>query len=403
MNRIIVGVMLVVVAVVTASFTAYLSSSKSNQSIVFSNNTMLSAIWDRYKKNYIEPNSGRTLDKQRENVTTSEGQSYSMLRSVYEDDQETFDRSWKFAQQNMQHKNDRLFSYLYGKRPDGSFGIMSEQGGNNSASDADTDIALALILGYERWQESRYLQEAKPLINDIWEKEVVTVAGKPVMTAGDSERGASDMVVVNPSYFAPYAYKLFAVVDQKHDWQALSDNSYAVLNASMSANLDKDKTVGLPPDWMLMSRKTGAISTAAPRGLKSDYGYDAFRTPWRLAIDYKWNQDARAKRTLERMSFLGDAWRGGNQLKAVYGHDGSVVADYEVPAMYGTALAYFTVTDEDAAKAVFAQKLESLYDPNRQSWKTELSYYDDNWAWFGMALYLDQLPNLADNLKKDAR
>ena len=37
----------------------------------------------------------------------------------------------------------------------------------------------------------------------------------------------------------------------------------------------------------------------------------------------------------------------------------------------------------------------SNINPDKQQWKNALSYYDDNWAWFGIALTQHALPNLA--------
>jgi hypothetical protein len=39
-----------------------------------------------------------------------------------------------------------------------------------------------------------------------------------------------------------------------------------------------------------------------------------------------------------------------------------------------------------------------LFNPDTNTWKEELSYYDNNWAWFGIALYNNLLPNLTANV-----
>src|SRR3989338_2078064 len=56
--------------------------SATKSPIVFSEQRMLYLLWEGYKEEYLEPETWRTLDKQRNNITTSEGQSYTMLRSV---------------------------------------------------------------------------------------------------------------------------------------------------------------------------------------------------------------------------------------------------------------------------------------------------------------------------------
>src|SRR5882724_11341468 len=90
----------------------------------FSNHEVLENLWANYKTNYIDA-TGRAIDKdstQGESITTSEGQSYTMLRSVWMADKEMFDKSFTWTQQNMTQENGHLLSWLYGKKSDGSLG-----------------------------------------------------------------------------------------------------------------------------------------------------------------------------------------------------------------------------------------------------------------------------------------
>jgi endoglucanase len=399
MKRVAIGIGCLLLAGLIAGLTAFHNNPKRQQPLVFSSNTMLAAIWGNYKTNYLDPSNGRTLDKQRANITTSEGQSYTMLRAVFQDDQATFDRSWDFTKSALKRPNDALFAYLYGQRPDGSYGILADRGGANSASDADSDIALALILAYQRWQQSAYLEQAKPIIGDIWQKEVIIVAGQPILAANNLEKTSAGPIVFNPSYLAPYAYRIFAKIDHDHPWSSLTDSSYSWLEACIAQPLDARASAGLPPDWAHIDRETGALSAPAPtNGTTTSYSYDALRIPWRIALDYQWNDEPRAKALLQKMSLLSRQWREQGKLAAAYAHNGSVTADYESPAMYGGSIGYFLVADIPNSQAVYQKKLEILYDVNRQSWKNQLGYYEDNWAWFGMAMYLHQLPNLAQDL-----
>ncbi len=73
----------------------------------------------------------------------------------------------------------------------------------------------------------------------MWQKEVVFINNKPVLVSNDLERNKTDKVIVNPSYFAPYAYKIFAKVDPSHNWNGLADNSYQILKEASDNKLDK--------------------------------------------------------------------------------------------------------------------------------------------------------------------
>lgn len=387
---ILLGILAVLAGI---GFLLYSDPSPQSNPLVFSPVQVLASSWYRYKDAYID-STYRTIDWQRDGVTTSEGQSYTMLRSVWQADRETFDGTWQWTQTNLQHSSDHLFSWIWGERPDGTFGVLAEQSGENSASDADTDIALALILAYARWQDPAYLTEARLVINDIWEREVVLVNGKPYLAANDVEKDSgSQQIVINPSYFNPAAYHLFAIVDTSHPWEMLRKQSYAVLSESFAGS-------ALPPNWISVDRTTGATSAAASHD--SNFGFDALRIPFRIALDAQWFNNPDAIRAVRHLSFLSNAWRERGAIASTYAQDGAVLASEESPAMYGGVMGYFLLADPEAAVALYREKLLSLYNSNTGTWYTPLPYYADNWAWFGIALYNRLLPNLAANLPATA-
>ncbi len=405
-KSVVVGLLvIVVIGIATGIFYAVNSGiisepkTKYDQPLVFSEKQMMSGLWSSYKKNILEEGTLRALDKNQNGdfITTSEGQSYTMERAVWMDDQETFTKVWQWTKDNMQRQDDKLMSWKFGPLPDGKYGIQQEVGGQNTATDADVDIAYALIMASNRWKNDKYLYDALPIIKSIWQKEVVIINNEPVLVANDIERLDTNSVLINPSYFAPYAFRVFAKIDPDNDWQGLVDSSYDLLFATADATLDTPTSSGLSPNWARVNRTTGAVAPAP--SMDSNYGYDAFRTPWRLALDYKYYKEPRAKQVLEKYTPLRNSWAKDKQLAAVYSHDGNVVSGESTPAAHGANLGYFIVTDPNKARDVYSSKLLTLYDPDTQEWKARQSYYDDNWAWFGMALYLDQLPNIAGEYK----
>lgn len=373
--------------------------------MVPSEDTALSDMWASYKTGFIEQGTGRTLDPSQGGITTSEGQSYTMMRAVWSDDRATFDSSWSWTKDNLQ-RPDRLLSWRFGPRADGTYGVQTDSGGQNAASDADVDVAFSLLMAYSRWQDDDYLYDALPLVNAVWQEEVVDVAGRPVLTANDLERNDTASVLVNPSYFAPYAYRAFARVDPQHDWAALVDSSYAVLQQVSADPLGGQAQGALAPDWVRLDRTTGAASVATgittTTGSTTDFGFEALRLPWRLALDARWNDEPRARALLEQQaSVLGDAWETTGRWSAVYTHDGRPAVDYPSTAMYGGALGALELARPALAREVYRTELLPLYDPDTRSAKPGLGYYDANWAWFGMALHLDQLPDLNDPRGRD--
>lgn len=392
------AVLLILFGGSVAAYAAFRSSDKVDKNIVFADSTLLAGLWDNYKKVYWESETGRTLDKQQNDITTSEGQSYTMLRAVWQSDQATFDKSWKWTKEQLQ-RDDALFAWKWGKKADGSYGTLTDQGGQNTASDADSDIALALLMAASRWQQQSYLDEARKIIPAIWEEEVITAAGKPYLASNSLEKASKEDAVMNISYLSPYAYRLFAEVDRTHDWAALVDSSYDLINRSIDAPLDKSTSAKLPPDWIILNKTSGEIS--APKNqpnLTTNYGYDAMRLPWRLALDYQWNNEERAKTTLQKMSFIRDEWQEDGKIYSTYSHDGQVVKNHEVAEAYATALSKFTVTDPSIADEIYDKKIKTLYDQNANAWVGEMTYYGDNWAWFSIALHEKKLENLAGQL-----
>jgi endoglucanase len=320
-----------------------------------------------------------------------------MLRAAWEDDKPTFDKTWNWTQANLKHQDNNLFSWLYGKRSDGTTGILSDEGGQNSAADADSDIALALVFASKRWQEPAYMDQAKKIIADIWGQEVVSINGQPYLVSNNLEKTSrNQFAVLNPSYFAPYSYRIFAQLDPEHDWNKVIDTSYSVLQQSVSLRLDKPSSAGLPPDWVAIDKTTGVLyaPSSTTQTLTTNYSYDALRTPWRLALDWQWYKEPRAKASLDNFSELNNSWQKDQVLYTAYTHDGQRLSSLETPAMYGGSIGYFITAQPQEAKNIYQQKLITLYNPDSQSWNKEMSYYDDNWSWFGLALYNNTLTNL---------
>jgi hypothetical protein len=97
--------------------------------LTFSPLEILGGTWYTYKLEGLEPGTGRTIDRSRGNITTSEGESYTMLRAVWMDDKPTFDTSWQWTKDNLHRPHDQLFAWLFGERPDGTYGVLTARAG----------------------------------------------------------------------------------------------------------------------------------------------------------------------------------------------------------------------------------------------------------------------------------
>ena len=170
---------------------------------------VLTASWQSYRQQFISP-EGRVLIPERDGGTISEAQAYALLRAVWAKDAATFAGVYAWTHAHMT-RPDHLLAWHWGRRADGSWGVLDA----NTASDGDLDYALALALAARRgWRPPPglpdYLAEAREVLAAIWEKEVVALpAGTVVLTPGNWHE-AEPPYLLNPSYFSPAAYRLFA-------------------------------------------------------------------------------------------------------------------------------------------------------------------------------------------------
>jgi endo-1,4-beta-D-glucanase Y len=217
----------------------------------------------------------------------SEGIGYGMLLSVGIGDKQTFEGLWDYYKGH--RDGNGVMNWLY--NPCGG------QISGNGASDADLDSAMALVLADSRW--GGFADDAKALIAAIGQNESQQCSnGTTVLKPGDNW-GGCDHNTVNPSYFSPGYYRRFAAIqtDRTDFWNKFAGDSVTMLKGFQS------QAGGLLPDW-------GFGDGSADTGDRGQYGYEAVRSPWRVAVDVGWSGNADAKSYLALMSQTVDA-KGG--------------------------------------------------------------------------------------------
>jgi endo-1,4-beta-D-glucanase Y/4-amino-4-deoxy-L-arabinose transferase-like glycosyltransferase len=320
-------------------------------------------------------------------TVTSENQAYALLRSVWSDDRAAFDRAWSWTRRNLQ-RPDGLLAWLW------RGGAVADR---NAAADADVDAALALLMAGRRWHDPALVEAGTRMARAIWQHEVVEVQGRPYLAAGDWAAGQQS-VALNPSYFAPYAFHVFAEADPAHDWLGLVDSSYRVLFDASVAPLGAERSAGLPPDWVSLDRATGELVPLRLDGRAdtTGYGYDAARTYWRVALHLAWTGDGRARSYLEQAGFLRDEVARKGFVSAVYGRDGRVVD--EPPSMVATAgaVAALGALDPPLAHRLHAGQVvgQVARSGDTAHWGRPEDLYSQEWGWFATALYAGALPDL---------
>lgn len=392
---IIVPTMVIVIAL---GILVYFILRGAGSPVMSQANTLNNALWQSYIKNDWLP-EGRAISDPNNSITTSESQSYTMLRSVWENDRSVFDKTWQWTQDNLRQPNG-LFAWRWGKNSNGSYGVTTAQNGQNTASDADSDIALALLMAYSKWHSMTYKNQAIAIIRNIWQTEVVKAGGLYYLAADNIEKHASTpYIVINPSYFSPYSYRVFARVDTSHPWNQLANDSYTEIGLLSSSKLGSNTTDGLPPDWAIVNRTTGAVSSSPNSGQTTQFGYNAFRTIWRVALDWQWNHVQAAKNTLQTFGYLNNLWHKNKKLFAIYNHNGTAAVDYSSYALYGGTLPYFQVLHPNTATVIAEKELISpLLNKSNGRLNMKLDYYDNNWVWFGLSMLDGNLQNLSGGI-----
>lgn len=333
--------------------------------------------WNYYKKIFIN-DDGRVIDYQRGSVTTSEGQAYAMRRALMMRDKKTFDKTYNWVKNNLQHKNDTLFAWLWGPKEIGIGGeIKYKVVDQNGATDADVEIAIALVLASKVWQQESYMNDALAIINDIWKKETIVIKGERFLVAGFNQK-MDKYVEVNPSYFMPIGFRIFAEVDEKHNWQLLVNSSYRLVNLC----IDNIKS-GLPPDSFYIDRVTGQIILVEG---KSDFSYDAVRVFYRFYIDYLLTEDSRAEKILSKSKFFIARWKRDGIFYTNYRQNGEPKDYNEALGSIALLLPVIKHYDKHVAADIYRKKILINYHFEGY-WGDPLDYYAQNLVWFGVWLY----------------
>lgn len=448
-------------------------------------------------KTYYEPPNKVT---EFEVLVVSESASYALLRALWMNDKETFDRVWNWTASNLQHKNisevfdwktkkwtdpeslglvkDYLFAWrwvptVYGDKGGDKDGIIvakerDDRGVKGSvwvdgwgfASDADQDIALALIFADSRWGSRTgifdYASQARNILADLWKYGTYIVCSKRFLNGGT---GAFNNI--EPGYLSPFSYRVFEDFDPDHSWNDLVATSYEVFKQTAEMTL-KNSCEGensnclnggsgedsrLLPDWVAIL-PDGSFANSNMRN-EPEFGTDAFRAYWRIAVDYAWFK-SKAKDAFRILKDIGEGphnfieakfdedwskttYNERGKLPRIMAHNGGYLLNETTGASvetsdtgsradagsYAVWLSYFGATRDSTITQKLLDPLVR-YDRNPETsndeqgyeygvdgwlvkdkesdgiywkfhdhsdWRADYDYYNNTWAWLGLALY----------------
>ncbi|MGE0199771.1 MAG: glycosyl hydrolase family 8 [Candidatus Melainabacteria bacterium] len=315
---------------------------------------LLRQSWSFFKSRFVP--GGERVASNNYGGTITEGQSYSLLKSVLLGDRETFEKTWRWTKTHMQRQEDHLFGWEWGQREDGAWGLKYQE----SAPDADQDIAYALLLAAENWDRPDYAEAAKAIIADFWTVHVRQIHGRYYLASGDWEGFHREYFTLNPSYFAPYVYRKFAEVDAEHaeGWKQLAADIYPTLTACSALTANH-----LPPNWCAVQYESGEITFSDRQGEGArNFGYDAHRVFWRMATDAALGS-AEAKAYLKDHQYLLTYWKAHHRLPEQFTEKGKPVAPENSGFTLSAALALNHVVNPGTDEAMYAAMLAPHYHP----------------------------------------
>lgn len=221
------------------------------------------SLWKEYKAIFIAKD-GRTIDYYQDKISHSESQGYAMLLAVAYNDAVTFEKLWRWTKNNLRVRNDSLFAWSWGKRPNGQWQVIEY----NNATDGDILIASSLLKAAEKWpSKNNFKKEGLKIIKSIRKNLAVERFGHTFLLPGYYGFTRGDSVILNLSYLIFPAFRYFEEKEEKVFWEKIRKDASFLMSQSLFGKLH------LPADWIIF-KETG-VSIFPEK--KAYFGYEAIR------------------------------------------------------------------------------------------------------------------------------
>ncbi|MCG8430225.1 MAG: glycosyl hydrolase family 8 [Candidatus Omnitrophica bacterium] len=325
--------------------------------------------------------------RKEDGAVTSDAQALAMLRAVWMNDKNTFNRLFAWTDHNLSRArlrrgvNDQMNAYRW------RHGEIDDMDPNLSA---DLDYALALILAHRRWGKTqgspgvglqKFGKKANGILKDILTLFAFqTLDGRWYLSAEvlDSQQ-KYEKYPLNTSVFSPAHFKIFYEHTGNDRWLDLVETSYHVLS-EISKPSKTYASVGLFPDWCAVGA-SGKLYVWEARSF--DSGWESVRIPYRLALDYHWFGSVEAADILKGFAqFARLHWRDKGLIYCEYTIDGRVKSEYEDAVFYGAYYYAFKILglpEEDDLFEVLRSRLKRFDD--YWIWEDDFAYITNGYVW----------------------
>jgi endoglucanase len=306
--------------------------------------TLMKSEYERWKSVVlVECGSGLyriNCTNEYDGETRVEGIGFGMLITAYYGEKDKFDGLYAFYKKFCNSTAKGMMAWQT------TCSSAKDQG---SATDGDIDVAFALLVAGWQWGGT-YESEAKKVI-EVLKTSVIKSCSNDVLAlaggvSGGSAWGGCDCTDL--SYYNPAFFRVFAKVTGDSTWNKLAESTYAILNNGMNAS------TGLVPDWQTVS------GTAGCSGRTNYFRYDACRAPYRIALDYLWNGNEKAKAWCVKVSNWANGVGAAN-IKDGYNLNGSANGSNHTSSFVGS-FAVAAMCNSQAITDAFAADCSKLRD-----------------------------------------
>ena len=206
-------------------------------------------------------------------------------------------RGFRFIENNTSSAKIAPFANTPGGNENGGGGITGYNNtGTSSATDGDMDIMYSLLVADKQWGsggEFNYKEIALEMMEGFY-RSLIHVDYRTLLL-GDwawREYPASDLHdATRPSDFMLSHLRSYKAVDSAHNWQEVIDATLnVIIDIRDALHAGGAPENGLLPDFCLKNYDTDDIWEPAPSDLleggDDKFGWNSYRTPWRLGTDY---------------------------------------------------------------------------------------------------------------------
>ncbi|KAI9361016.1 Six-hairpin glycosidase-like protein [Pilaira anomala] len=290
-------------------------------------------VYNQWKSKYLKSYKDGLYVYYRDNednssaMTVSEAHGYGMLIAVLKKNQSDFEGLFRYFQSWKNSKG--LMQWQQKKSSNGTF-VPGDEGGKNSATDGDIDIATALFLAAKLWNNAKYRTAAESLAESLWEHCFNQSTYAPLL--GDwATPDDSAYILTRPSDFILSGFLVFKNEDKQRQqiWTKVIDNLVKTFQDQLAIN----PQTGLVADFLTLDSNTKKYKPVTKKVLESnrdsDYNWNSCRVPWRLSHYYLQSGDQRLRPLLDaEANFFSTVLSKGSSIKAGYSLSGRPLVSY---------------------------------------------------------------------------